>query len=189
MTFIRPTRDINTAISDLIDPNQFRLDLGEPKKTLKAKAEDKLRRAKGLPTNKVGKNRLPLAMRTLEGALKVLRNMGYTYVVEKAGDTSEVYKHGTLTSIESLMPAKGAKKKKTFAYPRGYVGAHVLPFMQNMSVGDCVEIPSLHADGTRISLYNLQSTVCNIANVQWGKGSATTSMNPKTKTVEVLRLA
>jgi hypothetical protein len=122
---------------------------------------------------------VPLNLRTLEGALLVIRNLGYTYVVEKAGDTSEVYKHGTLTSIEAVKPAKAAKKRKAFRYEKGYLKSFVHPQMCNMKVGELIEISNQHPDGTAISLYSLQSAASNAAGSFWGFGSVTTSMNPK----------
>jgi hypothetical protein len=191
MTFKRQPRELASAIAELTNPNQFdtnqfRLDFDAPKKRV---THNVASREKGVPSNKrAGSKRVPLNLRTLEGALLVIRNLGYTYVVEKAGDTSEVYKHGTLTSIEAVKPTKEAKKKKASRYPSGYLKKYVEPQVRNMKVSELLELSSQHPDGTSISLYSLQSSVCNVAGRLWGFGSVTTSMNPKNKTVEVLRL-
>ena len=184
-------RKLASAIAELTDPNhfdtnQFRLDFDEPKKRV---TYNPASREKGVPSKRANSTkRVPLNLRTLEGALLVIRNLGYTYVVEKAGDTSEVYKHGTLTSIEAVKPAKAAKNKKSFRYEKGYLKNYVEPHMRNMKVGELLELSNQHPDGTSISLYSLQSSICNVAGNFWGFGSVTTSMNPKNKTVEVLRL-
>jgi hypothetical protein len=191
MTFKRQPRELASVIAGLtdnnqFDTNQFRLDFDEPKKRVTYNVSS---REKGMPSKMANNTkRVPLNLRTLEGALLVIRNLGYTYVVEKAGDTSEVYKHGTLTSIEAVKPAKAAKNKKSFRYEKGYLKKYVEPQVRNMKVGELLEISSQHPDGTSISLYSLQSSVCNAAGNLWGFGSVTTSMNPKNKTVEVLRL-
>jgi hypothetical protein len=178
-------RELASAIAELTNPNQLDLNFDEPKKRV---TYNPASREKGVPSKRAGAKRVPLNLRTLEGALLVIRNLGYTYVVEKAGDTSEVYKHGTLTSIEAVKPTKVAKKKKALRYAFGYLKKYVEPQVRNMKVGELLEISSQHPDGTSISLYSLQSSVCNAAGNLWGFGSVTTSMNPKNKTVEVLRL-
>ena len=179
-------RELASAIAELTNPNQLDLNFDEPKKRVTYNVSS---REKGMPSKRANNTkRVPLNLRTLEGALLVIRNLGYTYVVEKAGDTSEVYKHGTLTSIEAVKPAKAAKNKKSFRYEKGYLKNYVEPHMRNMKVGELLELSNQHPDGTSISLYSLQSSICNAAGNLWGFGSVTTSMNPKNKTVEVLRL-
>ena len=179
-------RELASAIAELTNPNQLDLNFDEPKKRVTYNVAS---RKKGMPSKRANNTkRVPLNLRTLEGALLVIRNLGYTYVVEKAGDTSEVYKHGTLTSIEAVKPTKVAKKKKVFRYAFGYLKKYVEPQVRNMKVGELLEISNQHPDGTSISLYSLQSSICNVAGNFWGFGSVTTSMNPKNKTVEVLRL-
>ena len=186
MTFKRQPRELASAIAELTNPNQLDLNFDEPKKRVTYNVAS---RKKGVPSKRADNTkRVPLNLRTLEGALLVIRNLGYTYVVEKAGDTSEVYKHGTLTSIEAVKPAKAAKKRKAFRYEKGYIKSFVHPQMCNMKVGELIEISNRHPDGTAISLYSLQSAASNAAGSFWGFGSVTTSMNPKNKTVEVLRL-
>ena len=102
-------RELASAIAELTNPNQLDLNFDEPKKRVTYNVSS---REKGMPSKRANNTkRVPLNLRTLEGALLVIRNLGYTYVVEKAGDTSEVYKHGTLTSIEAVKPTKVAKKK------------------------------------------------------------------------------
>jgi hypothetical protein len=186
MTINRQTRDLNAAISELIDPNQFRLDLGEPKKRITYNPDS---REKGVPSKRANSTkRVPLQLRTLEGALLVIRNLGYSYVVEKTGDDAEVYRHGTLSVFSTNRKDNKQAKKKSHQYARGYLKEFVEPQMCNMKVGELVEISNQHPDGTAISLYSLQSAAGNAAGKFWGNGSVTTSMNPKTKTVEVLRL-
>ena len=187
MRLNRQARELNAAIADLINPNQLSLDLGEPKKRL---TYDPDLRKKGVPSKRANSTkRVPLQLRTLEGALLVIRNLGYSYVVEKTGDDAEVYRHGTLSVLSTNQKDdRKSKKRKTYTYARGYLKDFVEPQMCNMKVGELVEISNQHPDGTAISLYSLQSAASNAANKFWGVGSVTTSMNPKTKTVEVLRL-
>lgn len=142
-------------------------------------------RKKGVPTKRANSvKRVPLPLRTLEGTLLILRNLGYSYVVEKDG---EAYKHG-IVSIPTASKVTTTKKKKTYKYPKGYLKDFIEPQMKNMKVNDLLEISNKHPDGTDISLYSLQSGAGNAAGKFWGIGSVTTSMNPKNKTVEVLRL-
>jgi hypothetical protein len=140
------TRELASAIAELTNPNQLDLNFDEPKKRVTYNVAS---REKGVPSKRADNTkRVPLNLRTLEGALLVIRNLGYTYVVEKAGDTSEVYKHGTLTSIEAVKPAKAAKKRKAFRYEKGYLKSFVEPQMRNMKVGELLEISNQHPDGT-----------------------------------------
>jgi hypothetical protein len=153
-------RELASAIAELTDPNHFDtnqiLDFDEPKKRVTYNVAS---REKGVPSKRANSTkRVPLNLRTLEGALLVIRNLGYTYVVEKAGDTSEVYKHGSIMSIEAVKPAKAAKKRKSFRYEKGYLKSFVQPQMRNMKVGELLELSNQHPDGTSISLYSLQSS-------------------------------
>jgi hypothetical protein len=180
-------RKLASAIAELTNPNQLDLNFDEPKKRV---TYNPASREKGVPSKRANSTkRVPLNLRTLEGALLVIRNLGYTYVVEKAGDTSEVYKHGSIMSIEAVKPAKAAKNKKSFRYEKGYLKSFVEPQMRNMKVGELIEISNQHPDGTsHIVVLVAVSRICNAAGSFWGFGSVTTSMNPKNKTVEVLRL-
>lgn len=187
MRFNRQARDLTAAISELANPNQLSLDLEEPKKRI---TYNPASREKGVPSKRANSTkRVPLQLRTLEGALLVIRNLGYSYVVEKTGDDAEVYRHGTLSVFSTNQKDnRKDKKRKTYTYARGYLKDFVEPQMCNMKVGELVELSNQHPDGTAISLYSLQSAASNAAGKFWGNGSVTTSMNPKTKTVEVLRL-
>jgi len=144
------------------------------------------RRARGVPTRRQS-TKIPLVMRTVEGALLVLRNFGYSYVVEKQGENPETYKHGTV-SVAQKVPAGVSKTGKKRMYPRGYLLNYLEPLMKGMQVNDLIEVSALHPDGTKLSLYSLQSSVSNVGRKLWGASSVTTSMNPKNKTVEILRL-
>jgi hypothetical protein len=131
-------RELASAIAELTNPNQLDLNFDEPKKRVTYNVAS---REKGVPSKRADNTkRVPLNLRTLEGALLVIRNLGYTYVVEKAGDTSEVYKHGTLTSIEAVKPTKVAKKRKALRYAFGYLKKFVHPQMRNMKVGELLEL-------------------------------------------------
>ena len=157
-----------------------------PPPSEESKALYEKRRAKGVPSVKKS-NKIPLVLRTVEGALLVLRNFGYSYVVEKQGDNPESYKHGTI-SIAQTASTGASNRSKKFMYPRGYLSKYLEPLMKGMQVNELLEVPAVHSDGTKLSLYSLQSSVSNVALKFWGRGSVTTSMNPKNKTVEVLRL-
>lgn len=187
MRFNRQARDLNAAISELANPNQLSLDLEEPKKRM---TYNPASREKGVPSKRANSTkRVPLQLRTLEGALLVIRNLGYNYMVEKTGDDAEVYRHGTLSVFSTNQKDnRKDKKRKTYTYARGYLRDFVEPQLCNMKVGELVELSNQHPDGTAISLYSLQSAASNAAGKFWGNGSVTTSMNPKNKTVEVLRL-
>ena len=175
------TNKLANAIAELHNHNQLNLDFPPPYKTRTTYNAEA--RKKGVPTKRANATkRVPLQLRTLEGALLVIRNLGYSYVVEKDGES---YKHGNVSIATS---DKEVKKGKTYKYVRGYLKDYVEPQMRNMKLGDVIEIPQQHPDGTAISLYSLQSAASNAANKFWGLGSVTTSMNPKNKTVEVLRL-
>lgn len=144
------------------------------------------RRAAGVPTRRKT-SKIPLVMRTVEGALLVLRNFGYSYVVEKQGENPESYKHGTI-SVAQKASTVVSKTGKKYMYPRGYLLNYLEPLMKNMQVNELVEAPAVHPDGTKLSLYALQSSASNVGNKLWGRSSVTTSMNAKNKTVEILRL-
>jgi len=202
----RMTRELATAIAgltdkDQFDTNQFKLDLFErehedAKKrrgvlTPSAELAEKKRRASGIPSGKKSRTLLPLSMRTLDGALKILFNLGYNYVVESRKDPADVHtcRWEEIQFISDNAPEPKAKKKvRTYKYKRGYLRSYVEPFLKPMQIGDCIEIPAHHPDGTLVSLYSLQSAACSTAFGMWGRGTVTTAMNPKTKRLEVLRI-
>ena len=157
-----------------------------PPPSEKSKLAKEKRLAKGVPTTRRS-NKIPLVMRTVEGALLVLRNFGYSYVVEKQGENPESYKHGTI-SVAQKASTVVSKTGKKFMYPRGYLLNYLEPLMKGMQVNELIEVSAIHPDGTKLSLYSLQSSVSNVGRKLWGVSSVTTSMNAKNKTVEILRL-
>ena len=183
------TNRLAAVLADLkasnVDDHQLPLFPDHTEAEVTPKAEPKKLNRGKLPSKR-SRARVPLNLRTVEGSLLILRNLGFNYIVESQ-DGATSYKHGLVTSIKAVTPAK--KKKANYAdKPRGYLRDYVRPQMKDLKVNELLEISSAHPDGTKINLYSLQSAVCNAGNRFWGAGSVTTSMNPKTKNVEVLRL-
>ena len=96
--------------------------------------------------------------RTLEGAIAVLRALKMQFKI--IGPDGEEYGELVLES-----PKKSPRK---WSVPSGYYSNYVRPLMENMQVGDVVQIP--------IKDYNaaqLGSSTSSFACRLWGNGSAT----------------
>jgi hypothetical protein len=80
---------------------------------------------------------------------------------------------------------KQTVRRADLPYSYGDLKKHYMPYIENVSVGDVVEIP--YDDG--LPYFAIQSSLSAHLTNTWGKGSYTTTTNKKTKNLEVLRLA
>lgn len=114
----------------------------------------------------------PIVVRAVEDALTTLRKLGCVYHAQFNG---KEYVNGELVE---------AKKKRTYnSESYGERAEYYKPLIENMKAGDVVDVPFLHFNPNE-----LQSSICAYAVLNWGTKACTTSMNKKTKAVEVLRL-
>lgn len=114
----------------------------------------------------------PIVVRAVEQALDTLSKLGCVYHAQFNG---KEYVHGELVEV---------KKKRTHnSESYGERAEYYKPLIENMKAGDLVDVPFAH-----FSPNELQSSICAYAVGNWGTKSFTTSVNRKTKVVEVLRL-
>ena len=105
-------------------------------------------------------------------ALKTLDALGVPYAAIIDGET-----HGTL----EIKTRRTRTREPRYAY--GETRAHYLPLIQNMAVGDVVDVPVGQFD-----LPTLSSNVTAFASHEWGKGNTVTQSNKDAGTVTVLRI-
>ena len=74
-------------------------------------------------------------------------------------------------------------KKRRSEFPFGSITNHLKPYIEDMSVGQLVEIPAMH-----FPLESLQSTTTAWFCTNVGKGSCMTAINRDKNVVEVIRL-
>jgi hypothetical protein len=115
----------------------------------------------------------PIFVRAVEDALTTLRKLGCVYHAQFNGKD---YVNGELVEVK-----KKRSSYKTNTY--GERAEHYKPLIENMKAGDVVDVPFAHFEPNE-----LQSSICAYAVLNWGTKACTTSMNKKTKAVEVLRL-
>ena len=83
--------------------------------------------------------------------------------------------HGDLQVVRT-------KRRKT-TYPLGSLSSYYKPFLENLQVGEFVEIPFDHFDPE-----DLRSSICAHSCNVFGKGSIATAKNPAKNCIEVLRI-
>ena len=110
---------------------------------------------------------------SLKKALTMLTAIGCTFaVIDPDGN-----KHGTLELAEQ----KSDRKRLSPAFPRGEVNDYFRPFVENMKVGDVVEIPA-----GKFGVERVRGSVCSWFVRYRGKGSANTFVTKDT--VQVMRI-
>jgi len=114
----------------------------------------------------------PIVVRAVEQALDTLSKLGCVYHAQFNG---KEYVHGELTT------PKRKRARNSDAY--GERADHYKPLIENMKAGDVIDVPFAHFNPNE-----LQSSICAYAVGNWGTKSFTTSVNKKTRVVEVLRL-
>ena len=75
--------------------------------------------------------------------------------------------------------------RSNLPYAYGDLKRHYMPYIQNVKVGDVVEIPYTDT----LPYAAIQSSLSAHLTDVWGKGNYTTTTNKNTKMLEVLRLA
>lgn len=114
-----------------------------------------------------------IKQQTLKRALTMLDAIGATYAVIEENGT----KHGTLEVSDK-------KKKSPRKYKHGELSSYVKSFLENMKVGQVVELPS----GV-YPIEDLRSAVASWACYYWGNGTVTTASSKEKQIVEVLRIS
>jgi len=85
--------------------------------------------------------------------------------------------HGSLEVV-----AKKIKRSSKLGLPFGTLRSHVVPYITGMEPGDLVEIPCAGYPPE-----NIRSNACAWATTAWGRGTYTSTVNRKTKNVELYR--
>lgn len=116
-------------------------------------------------------DKLSIHQTATDKAIRILEAIGAKYAIHIDG---EVY--GT------LKVAKEPKRNRLYAH--GETRSHYLPYIENLQVGESASVPYSYFD-PKVLASNISALCCH----RWGSGSAMTSKNDVTKSVEVLRLA
>jgi hypothetical protein len=85
--------------------------------------------------------------------------------------------HGSLE-----VAARKLKRSSKLGLPFGTLRSHVVPYISQMEPGDLVEIPCAGYPPE-----NIRSNACAWATTAWGRGTYTSTVNHKTKNVELYR--
>jgi hypothetical protein len=85
--------------------------------------------------------------------------------------------HGNLE-----VAARKLKRSSKLGLPFGTLRSHVVPYITGMEPGDLVEIPCVNYPPE-----NIRSNACAWATTAWGRGTYTSTVNRKTKNVELYR--
>jgi hypothetical protein len=85
--------------------------------------------------------------------------------------------HGSLEVV-----AKKIKRSSRLGLPFGTLRDHVVPYITGMEPGDLVEIPC-----GDFPAENVRSNACAWATAAWGRGTYTSTVNRKTKHIELYR--
>lgn len=113
----------------------------------------------------------PIVVRAVEQALETLSKLGCVYHAQFNGKD---YTNGQLATAK-------LKRASTTCY--GDRAEHYKPFIKDLQPGDVVDVPFGNFHGA-----DLQSSISAWAVSNWGTKSFMTTVNKKTKVVEVLRL-
>ena len=113
----------------------------------------------------------PIVVRAVEQALSTLSKLGCVYHAQFNGKD---YTNGQLATAKF-------KRASTTCY--GDRAEYYKPFIKDLQPGDVVDVPFDKFSGT-----DLQSSIGAWAVGHWGTKSFMTTVNKKTKVVEVLRL-
>lgn len=116
----------------------------------------------------------PIVVRAVEQALATLGKLGCVYHAQFNGKD---YTNG------QLVTAKLKRTKRASSINYGSRAEYYKPFIKDLQPGDVVDIPFGDFYG-----YDLQSSIGAWAVANWGTKSFMTTVNKKTKVVEVLRL-
>jgi hypothetical protein len=116
----------------------------------------------------------PIVVRAVEQALATLGKLGCVYHAQFNGKD---YTNGQLVTAK----LKRAKRASSINY--GSRAEYYKPFIKDLQPGDVVDVPFGDFYG-----YDLQSSIGAWAVSNWGTKSFMTTVNKKTKVVEVLRL-
>ena len=77
------------------------------------------------------------------------------------------------------------KARSTPRHPHGFLNNHILPFLQNLKVGDVAVIPVPNG----ATMKEIQGSGASISAKLWGNGNYKTMRNDNTGNLEVLRMA
>lgn len=109
----------------------------------------------------------------LEKSITWLKAAGCTFAIIDADGN----KHGELDITEK-------KKRRPTEHPYGELSSYVGPFLKDIKPGEVVEVP-LGKYTRKVAQSSCSAWMCR----HFGNGSHTTSYNPKTKHVEILRIS
>jgi hypothetical protein len=136
-----------------------------------SEGKKKMRKSKELPT---------VSQRAIKSALNALTATGCIYKVITT--TGEEIIHDP---DNRLNKRKMTVNRDDLPYEYGDLKRHYAPYVQNMKVGDVVEIPF----NDDLPHGAIQSSMSAHLSKVWGNGSYTTATNKTKKVIELLRIS
>lgn len=112
-----------------------------------------------------------IKQQTLKRAIAMLNAIGVSYAIVEEDGT----RHGEL----EVVPKQNGRK-----YPRGTLSGIVKPYIENMKVGDVVQIPVGDFEPEEI-----RSAAVSWSCYHWGNQTITTVVNKENNTIEALRIS
>lgn len=159
------TTDMFDEVIGTFTPQPLEVKPAKPKRILIQKRTQRVQRELG-PR--------PIVVRAVEQALATLGKLGCVYHAQFNGKD---YTNG------QLVTAKLKRTKRASSINYGSRAEYYKPFIKDLQPGDVVDVPFGDFYG-----YDLQSSIGAWAVSNWGTKSFMTTVNKKTKVVEVLRL-
>jgi hypothetical protein len=125
---------------------------------------------------------MDIITKTARDASRLLNAIRAQYIIVLP--TGEQIIQGDLKlHVPEAEPAK--RPKRASRHPHGFLNNHILPFLQNMAVGDVAVVPV--PNGALVE--EIQGSCASISAKLWGNGNYKTMRNVTTGNVEVLRMA
>lgn len=109
----------------------------------------------------------------LDRAITLLRSLKAQYKI--------ILPDGTEYGELVVAPLKAKRNSK---HPRGEMSAYFQPLLENLQPGEVRTIPA-----DKYGPVDLRATLSGWCTGRWGKGNAITSVDHKTNSVEVMRVA
>jgi hypothetical protein len=113
----------------------------------------------------------------LNKAINILNAINAKYlVIDSDGETHKNHQFNIVEKPQKIVRAESV-------FPRGEVKNHFLPLVKNMVAGDVAVI-----DAGKYGAERVRGSICSWFSQMHGNGTATTSINSRNNTVEVLRI-
>jgi len=125
---------------------------------------------------------MDIITKTAKDAARLLNAIRAQYIIVLP--TGEQIIQGDLQlHVPDAKPDK--RTKRASRHPHGFLNQHILPYLQNLKVGDVAVIPV----PSGADMDEIQGSGASISAKLWGNGNYKTMRNANTGNLEVLRMA